>query len=313
MSPLRIGVVGAGHMGRRHAEKVAALTGLGLDVTLSGVADVDAGRARRVAAPLRVPGLEDPAELFRRSDAAVVAVPARAHHAVVAEALDAGLDVLVEKPLAATLEEAQDLLARGQRRGRVLRVGHLESFNTATRFLRERIRAPHAIEVERVGPFPSRGTDVDVVRDLMIHDIGIVQQLLGEEPADVEAVGLRVVSDWIDVACARLRFRSGCVAQLTASRVSARPLRRMRVFEPGLCLSVDLLAPSVSVQDAAAGARGAPPRDLGGEDALLEQLRCFARAVQRREQGGGEAWGALGALRTALRVVEAVRPWERPA
>lgn len=289
-APLRIGVVGAGHMGRRHAQKVAALAAAGAGVTLAGVVDLDLERARRVAEPLAAPGLCELPRLFCGADAAVVAVPARAHHAVVAEALEAGLDVLVEKPMAATLEEAQHLLALGERRGRVLRVGHLEAFNPATRALLSRIRTPHAIEVTRAGPFPSRGTDVDVVLDLMIHDIGILQELLGEEPEAVEAVGLPVLSDWVDVASARLRFRSGCVAALTASRVSEQPLRRMRVFEPGGCTSVDFL--------------------LGSGDALLEQLRAFVTAVRRREGAAAAAGGALSALRTALRVVEAMRPGE---
>lgn len=286
--PLRIGIVGAGHMGRRHAAKVAELAAAGAGVTLAGVADIDLERARDVAGPLSAPGLRDVGQLYRRADAAVVAVPVRAHHSVVAEALDAGLDVLVEKPMAATLEEAQDLLALGERHGRVLRVGHLESFNTATRALGARMRKPRFIEVQRVGPFPSRGTDVDVVRDLMIHDIGVLQLLLGEEPEDVAAAGLRVASDWIDVATARLRFRSGCVAALTASRVSERPLRRMRVFEPDACLSVDFLE--------------------GPEDALLAQLEAFVTAVRCRERPGPAAVGALGALRTALRVIDAMRP-----
>ncbi len=308
---VRIGVVGAGHMGRRHARKVAELSAEGGGVTLAGVADLALERARAVAGPLAAPALADAGRLFASADAVVVAVPSRAHHAVVSRALRAGLDVLVEKPIAPTLREAEELLALSERLGRVLCVGHLEWFNAATRAARERVRAPHFVSVQRIGPFAGRGADVDVVRDLMIHDIEILQQILGEDPSAVEAVGGRVLTDWIDVAEARLRFPSGCVASLTASRVSEKPKRRMRFFARDECLSVDFLAPSASVhrprRGGAAGVGLAVDRiGLAGEDPLLAQLRAFVAGVRSRARPAASGASALGALRTALRVIDAM-------
>ncbi len=314
MKPLRIGVVGAGHMGRRHARKVTELAAEGCGVTLVGVADLVPARALGVARPLGVPALPDAASLFARADAVVVAVPSRVHHAVVSRALLAGLDVLVEKPIAPTLREAEELLALSERLGRVLCVGHLEWFNAATRAARQRVRAPRFVDVQRVGPFPARGTDVDVVRDLMIHDIEILQQILGEEPEDVEAVGGRVVTDWVDVAEAKLRFPSGCVASLTASRITEKPRRRMRFFARDQCLCVDFLAPSASIHRPLPGGTGVrfavDPIGLAGEEPLLAQLRAFVEGVRRRARPAASSASALGALRTALRVIDAMPSFE---
>ncbi len=311
MRPLRIGVVGAGHMGRRHADKVAALRDAGLSVTLAGIADPDVERARSLASEHRTRAVAEAAELYGGMDAAIVAVPTVHHFEITRSAIEAGLDVLLEKPIAATLQQAEALLDLGRRHERVLQVGHLEWYNTAMRVVRSEIRAPRFVEVHRVGPFPSRAIDVDVVRDLMIHDLDILQRVIGEEPDRIEAIGFPVITETIDIANARIGFPSGCIANLTASRVSALPARKMRFFQREGCLAVDFLAQSASIYRRSGSADGSgPPVEVeelrfDPEDALLAQLRAFVDAVRRRG-AATSAHSAVGALRTALRVVEAM-------
>lgn len=315
MRPLRIAVVGAGVMGRRHAEKVrdrARRTG---DVELVGVADVDAERARAVAGELGTRAEVRAGELYARSDAAIIAVTAVAHFDVARDALAAGLDVLLEKPIAATLEQADALVELATRRQRVLQVGHQEWFNAALRVVRERIDKPRFAEIHRLGPFPERGTDVDVVRDVMIHDIEILQQLLGGEPDLVDAVGVPVITDHVDIANARLTFPQRCVANLTASRVSGQPMRKFRLFQRDAYFSIDFLAQKAALFRRVPSDDGRGKRiemeqlETDPEDALATQLDVFANAVRDRgAEGRGGVTGAqaAAALRTALRVIDAM-------
>jgi predicted dehydrogenase len=228
--------------------------------------------------------------------------------------LEGGCDVLVEKPIAATLAEAEKLLARARELGRVLQVGHLEWFNPAMRRVLSLIHRPRFVEAHRLGPFPGRATDVDVVRDLMIHDLDIVQRLVGEEPARVESIGVPVVSDRVDIANARLTFPGGCVANLTASRVSPTPMRKIRFFQPDGYFSIDFLGLAVVIarrgEADAAGERRVEIEQLAidPEDALLAQLRSFVEAIATRRVEAGDAATGLAALRTALRVIEAMPP-----
>jgi predicted dehydrogenase len=227
--------------------------------------------------------------------------------------------VLVEKPLTATLAEAEAILALASRHARILQVGHLEWFNPALRETRARIVAPRFIEAHRMGPFPERGSDVDVVRDLMIHDLDILQQVLGEEPERIESIGVPVVTDKIDIANARIQFPSGCIANLTASRVSPAAVRKIRFFQRDGYLSIDFLA------HAAVSFRRLPARDAEAAqfetqelafergDSLLAQLEEFVSAVRTREQPTTSGREGLRALRTALRVVEAMPGFGDPA
>jgi predicted dehydrogenase len=316
VTQLRIAVIGAGHMGRAHARKVAELSRADARVRLAGVADLDLARAAALAGELGVPAAGEPRELLAAADAAIVAVPTVAHFEVASLVLEAGLHLLLEKPIAATLEQAEALVALARRRGRVLQVGHQEWFNAAMRVVRQRIDRPRFAEIHRLGPFPERGTDVDVVRDLMIHDIEILQQLLGAEPERVDAVGVPVLTDHVDIANARLGFAGQCVANLTASRVSATPLRKFRLFQRDAYFSIDFLERRASLFRRLPSQGGTPRIEVeelktDPEDALLAQLEVFALAAR----GGapapdaprgvpGEA--AVAALRTALRVIDAM-------
>ncbi len=312
MSRLRLLVVGAGHMGALHARKAASLPDV---VELVGISDHHPERAAALAEPLGVRAAADPLSLASSADAALVAVPTVAHAAVVQRLLAAGLDVLVEKPIAATLPEAEALLAQARAGGRVLVVGHIEWHNAALRAIRPTIRRPRFVEAHRMGPFPGRATDVDIVRDLMIHDLDVVQRLVGEEPESVEGIGVPVLSPQVDIANARLRFPGGCIANCTASRVSPTPLRKIRFFQADGYVSIDFLQHSAVIVRRTIVPGSEPRIDVepirfDPEDALVEQLRGFASAVRARRDESGSAEAGLRALRTALRVVESMPPMD---
>ena len=312
MRKLRFGVAGVGYMGPLHAEKLVQLESENLGVQLVGVADINPRKVRRAAERFAVPGFESVRDMLPGLDGLIVAVPTTEHLAVVRDALEAGVDVLVEKPIASSLEEAEELLRLAEARGRLLQVGHLEWFNAAMGVIQKHFRKPHFIEAYRVGPFTARSTDIDVVRDLMIHDLDIIQQLIGEEPERIEAVGLSVLTSTADVANARLVYPGGCVASLTASRVSPNPMRKIRFFQPDGYFSADFLNQTgvVASRDEASVASGESLRfdkmDVNRSDALLTQLRAFVDAMRTRKRPAVDALNGLGALRTAIRVNEAI-------
>jgi predicted dehydrogenase len=304
VSVLQLAVLGAGYMGSRHAERAAAFGG----VNLVGVADPDIERARAVAERCGGRAVAEASELLASCDAAIVAVPSPAHEAVVTPWLQAGRHVLVEKPIAATLEQAQRLIALSRDARCVLQVGHLEWFNAGMQVIRERIDRPLFAEVHRMGPYPERSTDVDVVRDVMIHDIEILQRLLGEEPDRIDAVGVPVLSGEVDIANARLHFPGGCVANVTASRVSATPMRKLRFFQREGYFSIDFLEQQAVVfrreetADDGAPKIGMERLETDPADALSLQLESFVRAVSEGTEPVVDGEGGLAALRTALRV-----------
>jgi predicted dehydrogenase len=314
VSALRIAVIGAGVMGGHHARKVRDRAQREGDVALVGVCDTQLERARAIGGELGAPAAAEPAELFANADAAIVAVSAVAHYEVARRALEAGLDVLVEKPIAATLPEADALVELARSRARVLQVGHQEWFNAAMSVVREQIDRPRFAEIHRLGPFPERGTDVDVVRDLMIHDIEILQQLLGAEPERVDAVGVPVLTDHADIANARLTFPGACVANLTASRVSVSPMRKFRLFQRDAYFSIDFLAQKAMLFRRVPTPDGGKKIEMQSletdpEDALAAQLDVFVEGVRRRSAEGlpGVTGAqAASALRTALRVIDAM-------
>jgi predicted dehydrogenase len=312
---VRVGVIGVGYMGRLHAEKLAALVAEDEKaVEFVGVADVRAERARGVAHRLETSAWVDHRPILERADAVVVAVPTVSHFPIVRDALEAGVDVLVEKPIASTLDEAERLLELARAGERILQVGHLEWFNGVMSVIRDHIRAPQFIEVHRLGPFPDRATDIDVVRDVMIHDLDILQQIVGEAPAEIDAVGVSILSGEVDIANARLRFPSGCVANLTASRVTSTPTRKMRFFQPDGYFSVDFLEQSAVAirRESGTGGDGAAMKleklEVARGDALAAQLRDFLFSVRTRNRPAVDGVDGLDALRTAVRVNAAMSP-----
>lgn len=310
MTTIHTIVIGVGHMGRFHAQKVAALERAGEGVKLLAVVDRDLARAQTVAQELGVPAAADYRELLTQAQAAIVCVPTVFHYEVVRELLKAGLDLLIEKPIAATLAEAEEIDALAATAGRIVQVGHLERFNPALRVIQGKIVNPKFIEAHRMGPFPDRATDVDVIRDLMIHDIDIAQQFVGSRPIRMEAIGVPVLSNTVDIANARLVFENGCVANLTASRVSATPMRRFRVFQPQGYFSIDFLTQTAVIfRKHNSKIPGEKPRiemeklELDREDALMNQARAFFYSVRTREAPLVSSAAGRDALRTALELV----------
>jgi predicted dehydrogenase len=228
-------VIGVGYLGKFHAEKYAASE----KADLVAVVDEDSVRAAEIGGSLGTVGLTDYRELFGRVQCVSIAVPTRLHHQVAKELITAGIDVLVEKPLAANLGEAKDLVTLAESQNCILQVGHLERFNPAIRRLEGVIKEPKFVECHRLAPFVERGTDVDVVLDLMIHDIDVIASLVRSPVIRVEAVGVPVLTERPDIANARLIFANGCIANVTASRVSIKRERKVRFFQPDAYISID--------------------------------------------------------------------------
>ena len=312
-NPPRVAVVGAGHMGSLHAGKLRELEAEGR-CALSGVADLIEDRARAAAAGSAAKVATHHRALLADTDAVVVAVPTVAHFEIVRESLEAGCHVLVEKPIAARLEDAEALVARARAGERVLHVGHLEWHNSALRGIAPTIRKPRFVEAHRMGPFPGRATDVDIIRDLMIHDLDIVQRLVGEEPAQVEGIGVPVISEQLDIANARLRFPGGCIANFTASRVSPTPMRKIRLFQSDAYVSIDFLEQSALVLRRRRDAAGeiqieTEPLRFDRDDALVAQTEAFLDAIAGAPHiDFASTDAALRALRSALRVIETLPP-----
>ncbi len=310
MTPVRTAVVGCGHFGRYHAEKYAALAG----AELVAVVDCEPERARALGARLGAEALDDPGDLVGRVEAASVVVPTRAHFRVARQLLDGGLHVLLEKPLAATLEEADALIALAAARGVVLQIGHLERFNAAVLALADVLKEPLFIESHRLAPFQPRGTDVDVVLDLMIHDIDLIQQLVGRPLARIDAVGVPVLSVEDDIANARLHFEGGCVVNVTASRVSLKSERRMRLFQRDAYVSIDFQAGEATIARKGSGEMfpGVPDvrlerRRFEANDPLRLEIEAFLAAVRgERAVAVSGADGRL-ALDSALRITRALQ------
>jgi predicted dehydrogenase len=313
--PLNVAVLGAGYLGRFHAQKYAALD----DVDLVAVVDTDPARARAIADECGGEPLTDPLAVIGRVDAVSVVVPTSLHHAVTMPLLEAGLHVLLEKPIAPTLAEADALIAAAAKAGVVLQIGHLERFNPAIVTMKERTRRPLFVEAHRLSRFSGRATDVDIVVDLMIHDIDILLDLVGEAVTAVQAVGAPVLTGRVDIANARLEFAGGCTANLTASRVSGQDMRRFRLFQPGGLLSADCAAQSNQVvvgppppngDDAVdASAYGAAGGGLAPEtiehpraDTLRLEIESFLAAVRGERAPACTGEAARAALEVALRI-----------
>jgi predicted dehydrogenase len=272
---LKAAVIGAGHMGRYHAEKLARLK------RLVGVVDADPARARALTDKLGGAPMSDHRELFGKVDAAVIAVPTDRHHAIARDCLEHGLHLLIEKPIATTLAEADELVALAEKKHLVLQTGHVERYNKAFRALAQRMKRPVFVEAERLAAFKQRGAEVDVVLDLMIHDLDLACALARSEPVNVSATGFRVLTRDIDIANARIEFANGFVANLSASRVSQTAVRKLRVFQQDLYVSADLQTGKLRYVGQQDGAIHATDETYEGGDALADQAAAFVSAVER--------------------------------
>jgi len=299
---LHAGVIGVGYLGAFHADKYANLEG----VELVAVVDTDLARAQAVAGRCHTQATADYRSLFDRVDCVSLAVPTPLHFQMAHDLLAHGVDVLVEKPMTTSVADGRALIEVAERGGRILQVGHLERFNPAIRALAGIITQPRFIECHRLAPFVERGTDVDVILDLMIHDLDVILSLVKDDVQSIEAVGVPVLSENVDIANVRLRFGNGCIANITASRVALKRERKIRLFQADMYVSVDYGERHVRVcrrQPAADGPTiSVEEHALGDADALFDEIEHFVHAVRTREQPLVDGRTALRALEVAERI-----------
>jgi len=296
-STINVGVVGVGYLDKFHAEKYAASA----KANLVAVVDTDEARAKEIGAAVGVGAATDYRGLFGRVKCVSIAVPTRFHYQVARDFIDAGIDILVEKPLTAEIDEARELVAAAQQKNVILQVGHLERFNPAIRRLEGVVKSPKFVECHRLAPFIERGTDVDVVLDLMIHDIDVIASLVRSPVVRVEAVGVPVLTDKPDIANARITFANGCIANVTSSRVSLKRERKVRFFQSDAYISIDYDQRRAQIYHKPAPGAGwldirAENIEITDGDALADEIDSFLDCVAARTMplvGGAEALLAL--------------------
>ena len=321
-SKTRVAIIGVGAFGRNHTRVVSTIAQSGEAVELAGVLDTNSARARAVAGEFKTHTFTTLQELSGKVDAACAAVPTVEHLRVARALMEMGIDVLIEKPLAPTLAEADELISIARQTGRIAQVGHLERFNPAVRACAPLVTTPMFFEVHRLSVFTPRSLDIDVVLDLMIHDLDIVLSFVRSPLKEVRAVGLPILTAKVDIANVRLEFESGCVANLTASRVSTERVRKLRFFQPRQYISVDYSRQDVLVFSVDPNARGAPATDIkpgvtaspnpgigvqkphvANEEPLEAELRAFINSVRTRSEPVVPLEAGRRALSAALEIL----------
>jgi predicted dehydrogenase len=304
MNGVRIGVIGVGHLGQHHARLLASMDG----VELVGICDINRARADEIGAKFGAPAFSDSRELLGRVDAVTVAVPTVAHLDVGLPFLEAGIATLIEKPIAASVADADRLVEAAERGGAMLATGHTERFNPAVAAALPMISEPRFIEIHRLGTFPERSLDIDVIFDLMIHDLDLLLSVVRSEVTGIEAVGVNVLTPKADIANARLRFASGCIANVTASRISRERVRKARFFQNDAYVSIDYAAQELEVFRLVKNG----PRpiihggkvDVANEEPLRRELADFVEAVRSGRKPGVTGRDGRLALELATRVAD---------
>ena len=309
MKKLRLGVIGVGYLGELHAQKYAAMK----DVALVGVADQDFARAQEVARRYNTTAYSSHTELLPFLDGASLAVPTLSHYEIGYEMLAHGVHLLIEKPICLNLGDAERLIHRAKEHGAVLQIGHIERFNPAVMKMESLISKPIFIESHRLNFFTNRGTDVDVVLDLMIHDLDIILHVVNSDIEDINAVGMPVVSDKIDIANVRIMFANGTVANVTASRVSSESLRMLRIIQPDTHISVDYGSRRITVAQLKGDKKhiGRSPvvhrEDIFPDsDPLADQLSSFVRAIKKGTEPKVSGVDGKRALAVSLAIIEQI-------
>ncbi len=307
---VRVGVIGVGYLGRFHAEKYASMP----EAELVGLVDLDPSKAADLAEKLGTKGYQDYRHLIGKVDAVSIVVPTAAHYEVSRDFLENDVDVLIEKPITSRLEEADQLIELAESRGLLIQVGHLERFNPAVTALDGIVKQPMFIESHRLSTFKARGTDVSVVLDLMIHDIDIILNFVKSAVTSIHAAGIAVISDHVDIANARLEFANGCVANVTASRISAKDQRKIRLFQKEGYISLDFANREITIirPDGSATEGIIPGMQIDRlcftkADALQDEIKSFLQAVRLRQSP--EVTGQMGrdALKIALSIMDQIR------
>jgi predicted dehydrogenase len=308
MKMIKTAVIGAGYLGRFHAEKYSQLP----NTELVGIVDLDRVKADDLATRLNTGSFYSHMDILDKVDAVSVVTPTETHFEIARDFLSRRIDVMLEKPMTSTVDEAEELIREAERNGALLQIGHLERFNGAVVALEGKDISPLFIESDRLSPFPNRGVDVDVVLDLMIHDIDIILNLVKSDFESVEAVGVPVVSGKVDIANARLRFKNGCVANVTASRVAREALRKIRLFQPGEYISIDYAAQKISIFRKEGG-DGEMPRvveediKIEMKDSLMEEIKAFLNCVANRSQPLVSGRDGRRALHVAQKIQAAIK------
>jgi predicted dehydrogenase len=303
-STIKVGVVGVGYLGKIHAEKYAHIP----EAELIGVVDIDRGRCEEVAAHTNCQPFFHHRDLLEQVDAVSIVVPTVSHYHITKDFFMEGVNVLLEKPITATVQEAQELNALAKEKGVIFQVGHLERFNGALAAMNGVLQYPLFIESYRLSPFSGRGADVDVVLDMMIHDIDIILSILRAEIEDVEAVGMPLCSSHIDVAHARLRFKDGCVAHISASRIADERVRKMIILQQDAHLTIDYLKQSLMItRKGEAGREGIRVEEVMRErEPLVAQLKSFLKSVRERTPPVVSGRDGQRALEVALQIVDVI-------
>jgi len=305
---LRVAVVGAGVFGRHHVRIVKQST----HAELVGVVDPDAQRAQAIAAEFGCPVVPSLEDLIGRADAAIVAAPTFAHAPIGCTLLENGIDVMVEKPIAADLAGARRLVETAAAHNRILQVGHLERFNPAVAALQKARTVPLFFEIHRLSLFSPRSLDVDVVLDLMIHDLDIVLSMVDSEPTEIRAAGIRILSEKVDIANVRLEFPSGCVANLTASRVSTERVRKLRLFQPNQYISLDYERQQAAAFTVSAGHQiGFQNLPVEKSEPLKLEVEDFLDCVTTRRHPRVSGADGLRALNAALGILAKIEEHTR--
>jgi predicted dehydrogenase len=313
MKDIKIGVVGIGHLGNYHLQKYHKLP----NSKIIGVADILEERAYKAAEAYNCKALPDYRQLIGTVDAVSIAVPTVYHHKIAKDFLDAGVDVLLEKPISTTLKEADELIGISDKRGAILQIGFVERFNPAIVALKTVMRKPLFIEAHRLHPFFERGTDVDVILDLMIHDLDIILNFVKSPVKSVEAVGVSVLSEKVDIANARLTFQSGCVANVTASRITGKTMQKIRFFEMDGYHAVNYAKRELVSLSKMNGTSGqieiiGNPVEVKIHDPLEEEIRSFLEAVTHRTPPPVSGSEGRGVLEVALLITERIKMQEIP-
>ncbi len=320
--PILIGVIGVGHLGNFHVQQLNEIS----NIKVSGVFDRDAGRAKEIANKYNVPHAEDMSLLLQNSDAVTIVTPTKSHFEVANQALDAGCHVFIEKPITDSIHHAEQLLEKSELNQRLIQVGHIERFNPAFQHINNLNQSPKFIEAHRLAEFKPRGTDVPVILDLMIHDIDLILHLVKSKIKDIRAKGVCVVSDTVDMANARLEFENGCVANITASRISQQNMRKLRLFREDEYTTVDFMQKTVEHYTLT----DSPPESASPENtfeisgkrrkfimydkptvtdynALREELAHFAYVIQNAQTPSVDGRSGLDALKVALMIQDLIK------
>jgi predicted dehydrogenase len=310
MKTVKAGVIGVGYLGKFHAQKYAGMEG----VELVGVVDMDPVMAGKVAADCGCRAFTDYRELLPQVDAVSIVVPTSYHHQVAIDCIEAGVDILLEKPMTTTLAQADDLIERADAKRLILQVGHLERFNPAVLAMEKSLTVPVFIESSRISTFKNRGVDVDVVLDLMIHDIDIILSIVHSPLKSIHTVGAPVVTATTDIANARLVFENGATANVTVSRIARTTIRKMRIFQPGSYINVDFAGRKVmtiqltdDIQENGAPRQVVEVTSFPASDALKDEIAHFVTCVRDRSEPLVSGRSGRRALEVALQVIEQIR------